>query len=107
APFLLDRRESAPDLRILNACCVDPVRHSKDILDIVPLSATQEALKGKYNTKMAHHAGLFVCALFALVTLLISAMDADAVLALNYGSQKAKEYWESQGRVDAASKLSP
>ncbi|XP_075725975.1 uncharacterized protein LOC119179633 [Rhipicephalus microplus] len=64
-----------------------------------------EAPKGKYYTEMSQHAALFVYALSALVIILISAMDADAALALNYGSQKAKEYWESQSRADAVSKL--
>ncbi|KAL3208445.1 hypothetical protein MRX96_039126 [Rhipicephalus microplus] len=58
-------------------------------------------LKEEDGTKMSPQSGLFLSALSAVVILLISAADVNAVFALNYGSEKAKEFWESQGRMDA------
>ncbi|KAL1427092.1 hypothetical protein MTO96_017749 [Rhipicephalus appendiculatus] len=66
---------------------------------------THAAAKPEDNTTMSRYSGLLVPLIFTIVILLISAVDVNATLALNYGSQKAKEYWESQGRADSTSKL--
>ncbi|XP_070378955.1 uncharacterized protein [Dermacentor albipictus] len=49
---------------------------------------------------MSQFPGMLKCALFIAVSLLMSTNVVEALAALNYGSQKAQEYWNGRSDVE-------